>query len=87
MKANAAVAMALCGAALALLSLAGGSRSIRVAATAAAAMVIALGALTLAEDISGHDLGLDQWLFPDVATRRKLRFRAGCRRPPPFASR
>lgn len=65
MKANAALAMLLSGAALAVLARSEG----RAAAAAAAALslaVIAIGALTLSQDVGGRDLGIDQWLVPDT---------------------
>ena len=67
MKANTALGMLLCGAALALLSRETVGRPIRIATAVMAVVVIALGALSLAEYLFGWNLGIDQWLFRDVA--------------------
>jgi diguanylate cyclase (GGDEF)-like protein len=71
MKANAAVGMLLCGATLALLSRENVAQAARIGATFAALAVAGLGALTLAQDLAGWDIGIDQWLFRDTtATSR-----------------
>src|SRR5260221_1013762 len=67
MKANTALGMVLCGGALALLSRRTVAAPIRLWAAATAVMVIALGALSLSEDLFGWELGIDQWLFRDEA--------------------
>src|SRR5260221_562332 len=67
MKANTALGMVLCGGALALLSRRTVAAPIRLWAAATAVMVIALGALSLSEDLFGWELGIDQWLFCDEA--------------------
>jgi PAS domain S-box-containing protein len=67
MKANTAIGMLLNGAALALLSLGSVGKWARLFATVAGCGGIAIGALTLGESFLGWDLGIDQWLFIEVA--------------------
>jgi hypothetical protein len=55
----------LCGVALALLSCKKVASPIRFWTTGIAVVVIALGALTLSEDLFGWNLGIDQCLFRD----------------------
>jgi hypothetical protein len=65
MKANTAMALLLSGVGLALFSFEKRTRPIRFWTTLAAAVVVALGALTLSEYLGGWNLGIDQWLFRD----------------------
>jgi PAS domain S-box-containing protein len=65
MKANTALGMVLSGGALALLSRKEIATPMRFLVAGMAVAVIALGALTLSEDLFGWELGIDQWLFRD----------------------
>src|SRR5882724_1070895 len=65
MKANTALGLLLSGAALVHLARARAAQSIRLATATMAACLMALGALTLSEDIFGWNPGIDQWLFHD----------------------
>jgi PAS domain S-box-containing protein len=69
MKANTAIGMFLCGAALAILSRAKVAAPARFWVTAVAAVVIALGVLNLGEYLFGWEFGIDQWLFRDADFR------------------
>ena len=62
MKTNASLGLLLAGLALALLSFDRVPRLLRLAAGACAAVVLAVGALTLVEHVASVDLGLDQLL-------------------------
>src|SRR6266566_4542942 len=66
MKANTAMGMLLCGTALMFMSSETITKPIRFFVMIAAGVAIALGALTLVEDIFEWNLGIDQWLFRDV---------------------
>ena len=66
MKANMALALVLAGVALVLLDREGPSRARSVAATALGAVVLATGALTLAEHLLGWELGIDQLLASEA---------------------
>jgi PAS domain S-box-containing protein len=68
MKANTALAMLLCGAALALLSGGKSGTRARWCATGVAAAVVVLGGLTMSEQLFGWEIGIDQWLFRDEVT-------------------
>jgi diguanylate cyclase (GGDEF)-like protein len=81
MRANAAVGLLLCGAALSALSVDDIAGLRRIAAAAAGAAAATLGALTLTQDLSGWDFGIDQWLFRD--TTGTSRFAIPGRMTPP----
>jgi PAS domain S-box-containing protein len=66
MKANTALGMILCGVVLALLSYKKTGTPTRIWTAGLSIGVIALGALTLSEDLFGWNLGIDQWLFHDT---------------------
>ena len=66
MKPNTALGILLGGVALALLSREKVAVPARFWATLMAAVMVALGALTLSEYLFGWELGIDQWLFHDV---------------------
>jgi PAS domain S-box-containing protein len=68
MKPNTALALALAGLALALLSRAKVSGAIRFCTTTISLGIIALSALTLWEYFLGWKLGIDGLLFPDAIT-------------------
>ncbi len=65
MKVNTALGIVLCGLALALLSGEAPKRSHRVVAASLGLVVIILGGLSLAEELFGWNLGIDQWLIHD----------------------
>src|SRR5258708_38895673 len=65
-KPNMAVGFLLCATALALLSFRTRTEKTRRWATAAAATVVLLGALTLGEHFFGWDLPIEQWLIGNV---------------------
>lgn len=65
MKANTALCLVLVGAALWLICRAETIRGARIAAKILGAAGGAIGAATLAEYVTGHDLGIDQLLFAD----------------------
>jgi hypothetical protein len=67
MKANNAAAMFLSGVALALLARERTSKRTRLLARMVAAVVVAVGALTLLEYFTGWDLRMDQALFREAA--------------------
>src|SRR5271168_4278979 len=66
MKANTALLILFCGAALALLSRVTRTGRHYLCASFAGWFVAALSALTLAEYLFGRDLGIDQLLFRDA---------------------
>ena len=66
MKTNTALCLLLLGAALALLPGAEGGRLRRIAAAAVAAVPLVLGALTVGEDLTGWNLGIDQLLASEL---------------------
>jgi PAS domain S-box-containing protein len=66
MKANTALGMLLCGSALAMLSRGSVAPPARFWTRVVAAVVIALGALTLGEYLFAWQFGLDHWLFRDT---------------------
>jgi PAS domain S-box-containing protein len=63
MKPNLAVGLAICGAALALLTRRGGPKWFRRIATFLSILVFLLGAVTLTEYVINRDLGIDEWLL------------------------
>src|SRR5688572_27633237 len=65
-KANTAVSLVLTGVSLLLLLPEGASRWRRWPGRACAAVVAAVGALTLSEHLIGWDLGIDQILFTEA---------------------
>lgn len=67
MKPNAAAALALCGLGLLLCGLGAGSRLRSAAIVLSAAIVAAIGGLTLVEYAAGVNLGIDQLLFHEAA--------------------
>ena len=60
MKANASICLVLAGLALALLAFPNPPRAVRLAARFCAAVVLAVGAATLAEHLGNFDFGIDQ---------------------------
>jgi PAS domain S-box-containing protein len=70
MKVNTALGLALCGTALALLARPQAGKGARAAVAGLAAVVTALGALTLMQYLGGWDLHLDQKLFPDSSLNK-----------------
>jgi len=67
MKANTAAAILLCGVSLALLSWKTASKRIRRWVATLALLVVAVGAMTLAEYLFGWELRIDQALFVEAA--------------------
>jgi diguanylate cyclase (GGDEF)-like protein/PAS domain S-box-containing protein len=67
MKPNNAVGMLLCGIALALVSRGRGDR-VRLPVAVIGVVVMALGGLTMAQDLAGVDFGIDLWLFGAAAS-------------------
>jgi len=65
MKPNTALGLLIAGVALAMIAIRSGRWSKRFT-VGVAAVVIAIGALTLAEFIADWNFGLDQWLFHDI---------------------
>ena len=68
MKANTGVCLILAGTALALLRDEGAAGLKRRLAQGCAAGIAMVGALTLCQDLSGWDFGIDQFLFPESVT-------------------
>src|SRR5258708_1058477 len=67
MKVNTALGMVLCGGALVLLSSEKSAAiSVRILISGIALIAIALGVLSLSEDLFGWKLGIDQWLLRDA---------------------
>src|ERR1700689_1745766 len=66
MKPNTALGILLGGFALAILSREKVAAPARFWATLMAAVMVAVGALTLSKHLFGWELGIDQWLFHDV---------------------
>lgn len=66
MKVNTAICFVLSGVALCLLAGARTGGVGRSLARLCAFLVAGVGALTLAEDLSGINFGIDQWLFPET---------------------
>jgi PAS domain S-box-containing protein len=66
MKPNTALGILLGGVALAILSREKVAAPARFWATLMAAVMVAVGALTLSEYLFGWELGIDQWLFHDA---------------------
>jgi PAS domain S-box-containing protein len=69
MKTNTALGILLGGVALAILSREKVAAPARFWATLTAAVMVALGALTLSEYLFGWQFGIDQWLFRDADLR------------------
>ena len=68
MEPNTALAFVLTGLSLWMLQRQHAGRVARIAAIAGAALVAAIGALSLGEDLLGWNAGIDQLLFRDTAT-------------------
>jgi PAS domain S-box-containing protein len=68
MKANTAAAFLLCGASIAMTAAAAVPAPRRLASLLIAFLVVALGALSLAEELLSIDFGIDQFLFADSAS-------------------
>jgi hypothetical protein len=87
MRVNTSVGLLCVGIALAALSRNKVPTASRVGACAVAAAVFIIGVLTLAQDIIGHDLGIDDGLLNGATTEpRHVEFRHGCRRRRRFVS-
>jgi PAS domain S-box-containing protein len=72
MKANTALAIIICGIAVGLVSWGKAGPTGRFCTKGMAAVVVALGAITLSEQLFDWELGIDQWLFRDAGNAAGL---------------
>lgn len=72
MRANAALAMFACGAALAVLAYDPHVVATRTVAAMLGGAVLVLCGLTLSQDLAGWDLGIDQWLVQDTSDSSRV---------------